>query len=224
MNDDSNLNKDVVITSPIAMYYLMLDSNIFIDNILDGKTLLDFMVDVDGRVNLSDEEKQDIFDVSTLKVTRECSLGSGVFSDTYLLGRPFKHKLVREWDKLLRDFNMYLFLCRYGEELQKTLHSGQGDWLAFKKFYNTYKDFLGREEYAIMDEPYEYEGVVPYKRTITLKNGDVRYVYSVDDALNFIERRYPDALIKNIHDNVNGGHISSCLRKLYKGLNMFGAF
>lgn len=201
-------SKDVVIKSPIALYYLTLGSDYFMGNIVGSRSLDMYYTDIMSMETLSDYEKQEIWDVSVYMIN---------YSDI-MFGTFNNFRLVREWDTKLTMFNCYILHCRVKELLRKD--ENNFNWVEFKTFYVNYTKLLGREEYVLFSE---YQDLVEvnhlkkYAKTVIIGGSEME-VCSVSNVIEDLEMRYPEILTDTLHSGINEKGVKRTLQFLSCGL------
>lgn len=176
--------KDIEIKSPIAMYYFNLGADYFMDNIMGYSSLGTFHDDLMSICTLSDEEKQEIWEIVVLL----SDYRTVMFNDYRIFS------LVREWDKRLYMFNRYVLKCRVNALYRSSIEDF--GWKEFKKFYGKYKTFLEREEYVDMSGSVVTDRELPTdpKSEKLILMGRKSGGCTLGDVIKDLEESYPELL------------------------------
>lgn len=209
-------NKDVTITNDVALYYEMLGTQYVADEFEKRVIGGQFDVDFSKMGNLSEEEKQQVWEV-IIKMLMEDDISKTrlrINMVGVVLSYLKRYSHVREWDVLLRLYND----DNLSRVLDDTIARGnEVRWKDFKDYYyNEYKECLGREYY--FEIPLKGEGrfSTKYDKKTNYRvkyEGVWVYVNSLSDVIDDYETRFP-RLVKGVLN------ITEVTTDLYSALQM----
>ena len=148
------------ISSDVALYYLTLGEGYFKENGNIGEySAYSIMNLIENNQQMTPLEKQEVWEV--IIYLKMKSLTIEVFTSGKQFPADFlgNCSIVREWDKQLTRFNIYLLYNKWAK-----VHNF-GDvpkWEEFQDFYGTYKKKLNKKQLIVLEEE-EYKGILTPK-------------------------------------------------------------
>ena len=210
------------ISSDVALYYLTLGEEYFKENGNKGEySEYSIMNLIENNQQMTPLEKQEVWEVIIYLKMESFTI------EVFTSGKQFpadflgNYSVVREWDKQLTRFNIYLLYNKWAK-----VHNF-GDvpkWEEFQDFYNTYKKKLNKKQLIVLEEE-EYKGILTPKlndlygirRKIYEEKGKLdvleeiemgerdypnekysgKAIYELEDCLALFEDKYPSIKTNN---------------------------
>ena len=196
------------ISNDLALYYMMVWGDRKEQGTKEEYNMLAVMKQVEGMINLTTDEKQEIWD-TVVHLSLEYNDNLYLTMGDWDLPADYigNYSLVREWDKRLMRYNYGNLNNRW---VKVHNFGGVPRWEEFKEFYEVYKEKLNRKHYMLLTDEEIGKMVVDMKpiiENITYKEGygyegkrgeviEKVSLYDIDDLIESFEEKIPNILNK----------------------------
>lgn len=239
------------ISSDVAIYYLTLGEEYFKENGNIGEySAYSIMNLIENNQQMTTLEKQEVWEVIIYLKMKSWTievLTTGKQFPADFLGNC---SIVREWDKQLTRFNIYLL---YNKWTRVHNFGSVPRWEEFQDFYNTYKKKLNKKQLIVLEEGkykglltpklndlygvrrkiYEEKGKLDVLEEIEMGERDEynekylgKAIYALEDCLALFEDKYPSIKTNNggkkIQDTKMREELLKLINTISEGISSYG--